>query len=63
MAVPGCGGIIAVVECVVRIVGCVGATVCIGLNSPPSVGGKTVAGTVPGNVGDTAMNKKTQQID
>lgn len=46
------------VECVVRMVGCVGAIVCNGLNSLPSVGGKTVAGTAPGNVGDTTMKIK-----
>lgn len=52
--VPACGGIIVAAECVDKIVGCVGATVCIPLNSLPSVGGNTVAGTVPGNVGETA---------
>lgn len=58
--VPACGEIIVAAECVDKIVGCVDATVCIGLNSLPSVGGNTVAGPAPGNDGDTAMkmNKK-----
>lgn len=53
-------------ECVDKIVGWVGATFCIGLNSLPSVGGNTVAGPVPGNDGDTAMKmsgKKWQLIN
>lgn len=44
--------------CVDKMFGCDGAIVCIGLNSLPIVGGRTVAGTPTGNVGDTAMNEK-----
>lgn len=60
-AVPDCGDIIVAAE---WMVGGVGGMVGIGLNSPPNVGGNTVDGTVPGNVGDTAMKKKEEkQID
>lgn len=48
-------------ECVDNIVGCVGATVCIPLNSLPSVGGNTVAGMVPDNVGETAMQESMER--
>lgn len=51
-AVPG-WGIIAVVVCDVRIVGCDVAIVCIGLNSFAIVGGKAVTGIGPDNVGET----------
>lgn len=52
-------------ECVVcvdnRMADCVGVIVCIGLNSLPSVGGRMEVGTVPGNVGDTAMNRRRKK--
>lgn len=55
--VPGCGGIIVAAECD-RMFGWPAPTGGIPLNSPPSVGGRTVFGIAPGNVGETAKRKK-----